>query len=101
MHGHFLGLAGFVVHHDLFRRGHVRQVVQRLFVVLAPRVGMEGVILVVERHARADDIQHGDAVVAKRGLEEFLDLFGIAGKGARDEGCIARPAPSRQMSTGM
>jgi hypothetical protein len=49
------------------------------------------VFQVVEGHARADDVEHGDAVVRQGGLDHFLDLLGVAGerratKVARDQG---------------
>ncbi len=56
--------------------------------VLAPGVGVHGVDLVVEGDARADDIQHGHAIVAEAGLDQLLDLLGVAGKGAGDEGGV-------------
>ncbi len=73
---------------DLVARGDVGDIVQRLFMILAPGVGVEGVALVVEGDARADDIQHGDAVVGKGRLEQFLDLLWVAGKGARHKGGV-------------
>ena len=61
---------------------------QRRFVVFAPGIGVEGVLLIIERDTRADNVEYGDAVVAESGFEEFFDLLGVAREGARHESGI-------------
>ena len=78
----------FFLEDDLGEFGYIRNLMQWGFVVFTPGVGMEGVIFVIESHARADDIQHGDAVMAHRSLDEFLYLFRIPSEGARHKGGI-------------
>ena len=77
---------------DLVARGDIGNVMQGLFVILAPGVGMIGVILIVEGHARADDVEHRNAIMCHGGFEQFLDLLGITGKGTRHEGRIQMQA---------
>ena len=87
---HFTDLAflHLFFENDLVARRDVGDIVQRLFVILAPGIGVIGILLIVEGHAGADDIQHGNAVVRHGSLEQFLHLLGVAGKGTRDEGCV-------------
>ena len=58
---------------------------QRLFVRATVGVGLGRIVMVVEGDAGADDVNHGRAVVAQRGLEQFAHLLGVAGEGARHE----------------
>src|SRR5690606_39367283 len=74
-----------VLDDDLLLRRDVPQLLQRLLVRAAPGVALAGVVLVVERHARADDVEHGEAPEAERRLEELAHLLGVAGERARDE----------------
>ncbi len=78
-----LAFLHFALEHDLVARGNVGDVMERFLVILAPRVGVVGVILIVEGHAWTDDVQHRNAFVCECGFEQFLDLFWVAGKGAR------------------
>src|SRR5690606_6797520 len=46
---------------------------------------MPRVVLVVEGHAGADDVEHRQAAVAEGGLDELTHLFGVTGEGAGNE----------------
>ena len=60
---------------DLREFGYIRNLMQRGFVVFAPGIGMKGVVLIVESNAWADDVQHGNTVMAYGSLDEFFNLF--------------------------
>ena len=79
MHVHFADFAIFhlAFQHDLVARCDVGDIVKRLFVILARRVRVIGVVLIIESDAWADDVEHGDAVVRQCGFEQFLDLFRV------------------------
>ena len=82
MHGNFTDftLLHFLFKDDLVARRDIGNFVQRLFMILAPGIGVVCVILIVECDAWADDIQYRNAVVRERGLEQFLYLLGVACK---------------------
>ncbi len=90
MHGNFTHFAifHFAFKDDLTARGNVGDFVQGFFVILAPCVGVESIFLVIERHTRADDIQHGDAVMGKSHLQQFFYLLGVARKRTRYKGRV-------------
>ena len=64
----------FPLLHFLFQdyfiaRGDVRDFMQRFLMILSPGIGVEGVFLIIECDAWADDIQYGNALMSKGGFQ--------------------------------
>ncbi len=91
VHLHLLHAARLVVHRDLLTPRHEGDVVQLLLVLLAVRVALRALVVVVERHARADDVEHRRALVRDRGLQQRAHLLCVSCKRPCDE-----PAPANQ-----
>jgi hypothetical protein len=83
-----LGLVVVLVHGDLLVGGDEVQLVELNLILLAPGVALGRVVVVVEGDARADHVEDRQALVAERGFEQRLELFGVAGKAARDKGGV-------------
>ena len=82
--------AGIVGGRDRRRRQHEIRL-HDLDVLLA-RVGVAlgRALVIVERHARRDDVDKGEALVREPGLEDRHELALVAGEAARDEGRAER-----------
>ena len=86
MHPHLDRRPRVVLHRDVLVGRDERDLVQRLVVVLDVGVRLGGAVVIVERHARRDDVQHRRATVGDRRLEHCGELLLVAGKAAPDEG---------------
>ena len=63
-------LAGFLLDLDLRQPRHEAHFLERLLVLLGPIPALGRAVEVVERDARADDVEHRRALVLERGLEQ-------------------------------
>ena len=79
--------AGLVFGSDLRARGHEVDPAHRLVVLANIVIAFGAAVVVVERHARADDIDEGCATVAQRALDQGHQLLLVARESARHIGC--------------
>src|SRR5437899_8794 len=77
--------AGFVVHVDLLEEGDERDVRDRLLVVFDPAVALGRTVVVVERDARRDDVEHRRSAMGDRRLDQRHDLLAVAAERPHDE----------------
>src|SRR3972149_5033873 len=75
---------------DLLFAGYKAEIMQWLFVLAAPTVGVTGVILVIESHAGADDVDDRQTMMAERSFDQGFHLVGVTGKGPGDKSCARR-----------
>ena len=85
VHLHGRGAALLVLDRDVLEERHEADLVERLVVVLGVGVALGRSLVVVERDARRDDVDHAGALVADRGLEDREQLLLVAGERARHE----------------
>ena len=76
---------GFVVDLDVSGVADEVRRMEKQIVLLHVSVTLGGSLVVVERHARAHDVQHGRAAVRECRLEQRNQLLPVTGKRARDE----------------
>src|SRR5689334_9025451 len=77
-----------VVDLDLFIGWNELNILDAFLVLLTIIVALGRVLVVIEGHARADDIQYGGALIAHRGLDQLAHLLGVAGERASDEAAV-------------
>src|SRR5208337_1407240 len=77
---HAGGLTGLLLDLDLRQPGYEADFVERFFVLLGPVPALGRAVEVVERDARADDVEERRALVAQRGLEQGHKLLLVAGE---------------------
>ncbi len=79
------GFAFRVVDGNLFEEWHKRNLVQQFLVIFRVLVTLRRTVMIVERHARADHIEHRSSAMTQRSFQQGHHLLGIAGKRARHE----------------
>ena len=85
VHAHADFFALVIVDVDLIEIGDEIDVVQGVAVGTNVLQTLGGALVVVERHAGAQHIQHGRAFVVERRLDQRCELLAVARKAARDE----------------
>ncbi len=80
------GLAGLLLDGDFLVVGDEADFMKRFLVFLGPVPAFGGAGEVVEGDAGADDVEEGGASMVEGGLEEWEELFAVAGEGAGDKG---------------
>ena len=78
-------LAGLLLDLDLGQAGDEADFLERLLVLLGPVPALGRAVEVVERDARADDVEERRPLVLEGGLQQGDELLLVAGERPRDE----------------
>ena len=86
VHRDFDGRAGIVLDGNVLEVGDEADVLQSLFVLFHVFVGLGRTLVIVESHARRNDVEHDRALVRDGGLQHGAELALVAGERAADQG---------------
>src|SRR5260221_13677163 len=98
----YINLSAFrvILNRNFLALRHIGYLLQRNFVIAPVGITLGRIFIVVEGHARADDVKHGGSVMGERRLEEHLHLLGIATKRGCDKRGIRNQCLPTQVEWG-